>query len=361
VLQHHDSPAGRSLLSRQRLELLLSDDSRETTILRREVASALGELPGDHECVGMLSTFLTDGDHEVRRGALLSAARLGRREYLPVIIGYLGDYRFRPLAREALLEYGPPVLSLLRDNVADPVQTLNVRRRIPKIMSLIGTEQAMILLFEMLDTEDIWIRHEVIKGLNRLHRRQPEIPVDRARIEKLVIDEARAYFICLALQTALRNGHGHSDEHALLSRTLHDRERLHLELAFRFAGLIYPQDDMLYAYLAVANGTGPIRAGALEFLDTIWERSLKTYLLVLLDESEQVIDAGLKLFRMPRMSDRDAIHYLLSGSDRWLAACAAFTAARRSLTEFRGDIARLTESRNPILGEAANAALEKLS
>lgn len=361
VLQHHRSPAGQSLLTRKRIEHLLSGPHRETTILRREIASALGELPAEHECVALLSTFMTDSDHQVRRGALLSAARLGRREYLPVIIGYLGDYRFRSLARDALFEYGPTILPVLRDYVMDPLQTLNVRRRIPKAMSLIGTEQAMTLLFEMLDTEDFWIRHEVIKGLNRLRRREPDVPVDQARVEKLVIEEARAYFISRALQSALRNEPDRRDEHALLLRTLHEREKLHLELAFRFAGLIYLQDDMLNAYTAIATGSGPTRAGALEFLDTVWERSLKTYLLVLLDEGEQAVEAGLKLFRTPRMSDRDAIRYLLTGSDRWLAACAAYTAARRSLIEFRDPIAALTESRNPILGEAANAALQCLS
>jgi hypothetical protein len=118
---------------------------------------------------------------------------------------------------------------------------------------------------------------------------------------------------------------------------------------------------MFYAFRGVTSQMRIFRARAIEFLDTVWERSEKRLLFPILERHTDLLVSGLKMFGMKRASRDEALGELLSGQDLWLAACAANLAATEGLHSYRDRIAQLAGSDHPTLRETAGAAVAELS
>lgn len=348
------------LLTSERLEHLLSLPEKEGIQVRKQLAGGLAYLSPDDPLADLVSRLLTDRNLEVRRAALDSAARLKRREYLPEIINSLGLPSLRGPAGLALLSYGQAVLGTLRDAMLDTAQSLPVRLRIPKIISQMDTEEAAGILFAQISIDDALLRYVIIKGLNRARRRLGDLPLEIDRIRSLIRSEAEGYYRLLNYESAVATGNNGNRAEQLLLRALKDGRNRHLEQAFRLAGLIYPINDMYFAYRGAVSQTKIFRARAVEFLDTVWERQEKQQLFPILERQSDLVVIGRKLFQLVGLSRSEAIRDLLRGHDLWLAACASNLVGTERLQDHREDVAKLTGGPHSAVRETARVALERL-
>jgi hypothetical protein len=325
------------------------------------LAKALRYAADDDPLTAYLPRLITDPDPKTRRRALLAAASLNRKEFLPAIISYLGDPKLRGLAQDALVAYGPSILDDLRGYMDDPNEPLPVRLRLPGVISRIGTQKSVEILHEHLHSRIVLLRYSSLRGLNRIRNRQRDLQIPRKGIRDLITVEARGYIEIHSYAEAIAAGKSGSRAEKLLMQALGDRQKLHLEQAFRLAGLIYPIDDMYNAYNSVTSSVRTMRARAIEFLDTVWGKEEKKHLFPILERNVRLDEAGRQLFKLPSMTRKTVLHRLLTGEDAWLAACAAFVISEERLSEYRSDLEPLVQSDHDALRETAQTALNTLA
>ncbi|MCP4684266.1 MAG: hypothetical protein GY867_02360 [bacterium] len=346
------------LLTRALYEEIMTNDGEDGRAARQQLAIAMRFATSGDPLTSLLPRLVSDPDPGTRRSALIAAAALDRREFLPAIIGYLGDPQLNRLGQDALMAFGPAILDSLRDYLNDVDVPLVVRLRLPSLISRIGSERSVEILQEQLESKFVLLRYGALRGLNRIrhHREGPLIPENDVR--ELMKVEARGYYEIYTYVEGIASGRSNSRAEKLLLQTLDNRQRLHLEQAFRLAGLIYPIDDMYNAYNGVTSSVKTMRARAIEFLDTVWENEEKRHLFPILERNVRLDEAGRQLFELPAISREATLRSLLQGDDAWLAACAAFVVAEEKLLEYRNDIEPLVDSDNDALRETARTALD---
>jgi hypothetical protein len=132
-------------------------------------------------------------------------------------------------------------------------------------------------------------------------------------------------------------------------RVLEEKLDESLERIARVLAMVYPPRDILSAHRALRSGSSSERAGAIELLDNLVEGSTKGELLSALD------DVALGTRRRLRPDPQKTLAALLACDDRWLRACAAFTA--RSTGVLSEQLARLARGdADPLVREAARPA-----
>lgn len=350
----------KNLLTEEHFDRVMALEGDVGIEARQQLAAALHFLPPDNPLSGMTRRFLTDECPEVRRAAMTSASHLKKRDLLPLILTGLSEPKLRAAAGEALLAYGPAILGTLRDTMLDTAQPARVRLRIPKIISKMDTAEAVELLFAQVHIDDALLRYVVIKGLNRARKRMGDLPLEKNRIKPLIINEAKSYYQLLNFEAAIKTDDNPSRAERLMLRALGDGRKRHLDQAFRVAGLVYPISDMYFAYRGVVSSARPHRARAIEYLDTVWERSEKQRLFPILERRDDLPAIGRKLFDLTSLLRTETIDTLLKSADQWLAACAANLVGSERLKEHRDSVAPLINSPHTALSETARTTLRHL-
>ena len=362
ALEFGELTGGRNLIEEYHKQLMALPGHNGDTA-RCQLAAALQFVRPDDPLTALISRFLADENPDVVRAALASASKLKRREWVPAIIDALGKPKLRGRAGETLQAYGPAILGTLRDAMLDTSLPSPVRLRIPKIISRMDTHEAAEILFAQIGMSDALLRFVIIKALNRARRMRGDLRLDTDWIRRLIRAEAEDYYRLLNYETAIRSDNDGNKPEELLLRALENSRARHLEQAFRLAGLIYPINDMFYAFRGATSQVRIFRSRAIEFLDTVWERSEKVFLFPILERHSDLLATGLKLFGMTSVPRTEAVRELLAGQNLWLAACTSNLVATEGLREHREDIARLTDSSHPVLQETARnamAALDKI-
>lgn len=361
VLEFKTGDEVAELLTAEVYDRILSDKSDSGVEAHRQLARAMRFAGDGDPIIETLPRLLADPDAQTRRGTLMAAATLDKREYLPVIIGYLGDPRLRSLGEMGLVAFGPKILDNLKTYLDDPAEPLPVRLRIPSVVSRIGSDRAVEILYEQLHSRAVLLRYNALRGFNRIRQRSKELALPEQGIRKLMIVEARGYYEIYALVDALNSGKSGSRAEKLLLQALWDRERLHLEQAFQLAGLIYVSDGMYNAYNGAISSVKTMRARAVEYLDTGWETEIKKDLFPILEQNVRLDEAGRQLFKLPAMTRETALKNILTGADAWLAACAAFVVAEEKLPQYREVLEPLADADHDVLRETAQTALKVLA
>jgi len=112
----------RALLARDLIEEMLQETGEQRTIARQEAGKALGALDANSPLQDYLLELLNDESIDVVKGAIGSAGRIQRVDFVPFLIEKLGDSTTRVLAREALANYGSavfePLIHIMTDEEA---------------------------------------------------------------------------------------------------------------------------------------------------------------------------------------------------------------------------------------------------
>jgi len=194
------------------------------------------------------------------------------------------------------------------------------------------TQECEALLRNLLPL-DAPARTRALRSLGRLQRSEPTLRLHRDAIEPHLRTETRTVAL-LAQSLAAEGATTIADRRRprpLLVRTLEEKLDEAVERITRLLALVYPQRDIVAARRALAHGSAGERAGALELLDNLLEGDAKTELLQVLDE------VALGAAQLPREPREDTLAALLETDDRWLRACAAYTARSAALLSGRLD------------------------
>jgi AAA family ATP:ADP antiporter len=214
---------GHEMIDVEFITRALQQQGAQREPARIAVACGLGILPADSKLQQYLPQLLEDSSKEVVRNAIRSCGRLGIPEILPSLIRMLAEPRLRGEVREALVNYGAGIVPILESRLKASSEPVAVRANIPKVLALLGTQEALEILFRNLQQTDQFLSYRVIKALNQMRVAHPELSFRHEVIDDLILEELRTYYqFALALH-ALETSTSHDNGVVkLLHRTLQE-------------------------------------------------------------------------------------------------------------------------------------------
>lgn len=346
---------------------------KQGRLLKLNIARIIGivKIP---ELNPTLRKLLHDESAEILRASVISAGETQSEEFIPILISHLGSSAVAIHARESLAEYGDLAIDSLMESFRDPEGSMKVKSRIPKVLALIGSKTAVKALYENLTQENLTLRYETIRGLNKLREHYPMLKLDSRPIEKSVLLEAKNYYRLNAvlfrfdrranrlIPTQIESEGESRQARYLIIRALHESLARSMERIFRLLSLNHNSRDIYNAYLGITSEKPSLRADAVEFLDNILDSDLKKYILPIVETV--LVRALLKhtesLWNFKLKSTEEGLQMLLNGNNRWLVVCTLYLIAEQENRRFATVVSELSADADSVIAETAHYTLRKL-
>ncbi len=330
----------------------------------RAMSEALSIAPHE-EFSRAVEILLISESHEVASHAALSAGRIRNERLVDILLTQLESKHRRKCAREALSEYGEPLAERLAAMLCDPEISYRIRFELPRVLSMIGTQKCFNLLSESLGLENVKLRYEVIRALNRMRVRDTSLKIRPKKLDQAIWMETRSYYelvsilscvedkLVLGLTTELHNQEDVARR--LLIRALKEKVADCLERIFRLLGLKHSAKDMYHAYLGVTSDAPEQRANAIELLELVLKPGMKSALIPIAECSrrQELVEFGASLFELKITSESAGLNVLLDGDDHWLQTAALFLLWFKEPDTESRDHTKFESHENPVVRETA--------
>ena len=340
------------------LDVMVNESGPDGTRPRREAALLLGDLP---DCFDpLLSVLMSDKDIEVARQAMRSIGKLRKRRLVPDLLDRLTNAELSPQAGEALASMGDTSVGVLRDHLADPSVSIEIRREIPRVLLGIGTSIATQVLLDHLLESDTTLRFRIISALNKLLRVHPEIKPDAQMLETVLAAEILGHYRSYQILHMLGPAGAREDP---VGAALYESMQQELERIFRLMGMLYPHLDVHSAYVGLQSKDLSVHDNAIEFLDTVLNAQMRELLVPLLDGRVTIAeraDLAVRLVRAKLESPEQAVAALVSSDDPWLKSCGAYAIGSLGLVALEHELDLCLQHPDPLLRETAREAKLRL-
>ena len=279
--------------------------------------------------------------------------------------------------QDALKEYGEDVVDILAERLNNESEDKRIRIGIPRILAFIGSQKSIDALSGQIDHSDMHIRYEVVKALNKLKARFPNLKLDKQFLRSRVVDEAKNYYRIVGflhqqkVSFDTKNSDTSSDWHFndfhhaqnLLTNALEEKLDIFLKLIFRLLGLRYPSKEIYNVYLGVVSNRSNLHANAIEFLDNILDQNLKRLIIPIVEETAPnvLIQKTRHIHGFDIPTEQESIEFLLKSEDNWLRVCALYYIAERKNVRYNETVLELLEDSDPMVKETAEYYLKRIS
>lgn len=347
----YGGPGEKALVDEQLVASLIEGKGAAGDIARVQAADVLGAL-NDHRFKPHLLKLLSDPAPPVVTHAIRAAGRTGDRDFMSRLIELLEGKHHRAAAREALAAYGDRIVGALTDYIIDRSMPLPLRSNLCRVLGRIPTQHSVDALIGAIGQVDPAVRYYVIKALNALRSRYPDLRFSADAINGALVDETESYYAILQI---LQVDSGADAGGTLLQRALQEKIDENLERIFRLLSLSYTSKDIHGAYVGITGDRKDLKASAVEFLDNVLRKEVKKYLFPIVDNVEvgSKIRKGQELFGT-LIGDRvSGLEYLLKGDDPWLKACALFSLRSGIPDELRSAVEACKADPHPVVKETA--------
>jgi AAA family ATP:ADP antiporter len=265
------------------IDNVLSDKSEDTETARMEIAKGIGFLDPDSPLVEKLEGFLRDESSEVRKLAIESASKLGKRQHVPALFQSLSDPLTQGDAVAALEKYGARITGILSDYLGDPEENNELRKAAASILAHVGNKEAGDFIMWELAKDKNEMDRELIDALDRIRSENPEIEFSEKTIRKKVRQKINSYYDLFIESVEIESKGGKENICAVKSHEL----ILSMMDIFKLLGLIYPYEDMVKAFQNIQTGTKDSVAYAVELLDNTLEKEIREAILPLVEDISQ--------------------------------------------------------------------------
>jgi ATP/ADP translocase/HEAT repeat protein len=304
----HEAPAA---IPPQWIDARIQSGTKEDLLL---AARALGSLPGAAPAAP-LRALLSNPDPDVRRAALLSAARRPSLPLLDVILPLLLVPDLSYEARQALAALGdaavPALTRLLSGESGARAQTLAART-----LAQIATPRAVDTLLALVRSSDPTLRHLGLRNLSRVRVQTGEPELPRVIADRLFLRELREYRAWLT--PAIHLEADAIPELRLLSESYREFAEMALERAMRALACWYEPRPLFGAFERLKSRDVATAAPALEYLAQVLPRSVFRHVSRIFEEERP---DGAPAPTEPR----ELAEWIRAGwrsGDPWLKACA---------------------------------------
>ena len=300
---------------------------------------------------------------EVQSEAALAMGEVRSERFLPALLPLLGDRDTRGAARAALLAFGPGALAFLDEALADEALPHELRRHLPRTMSLFApTAAAPVLLRHFGRERDGMVRYKILRGLNRLAA-DPQVRFDRETLRRAA--EATLTAACRLVDWRLTLDRGAQAEprrrtpgHELLASMLRDKEIHAVERLFRIFSLQLRGEDFKDIYRGLRNQDPKVRAGSRELLENLIVPPLRAAVVALVDDAPDAerLARTQPFYTAQPLDYETLLGLILEQSSESLRCIAAYHVAELGLTRLRD---RLEAFRSPEVGFFLSRVVER--
>ncbi|MBM3791003.1 MAG: hypothetical protein FJW35_11740, partial [Acidobacteria bacterium] len=350
------------------LQQLIGSRDAGGAAARAAAARVLGMIRPPFPLHSALADLVRDKEPEVAEQAMVSAARIRGREFLPGILSNLSRPLLVTTAKKTLAQYGERVVGTLQDYLNDESVPLEVRRHIPAILARVPVAESAQVLTRSILQGNPGLRYDILKALNRLRRKAPALISRSDAYENLLDAELLGYHRSIQIQAVLKPQAGtgaEQDGESLLCRILAERMDYELERVFLLLALLYPQRDIQNAYHGIISRRPQLQANSLEVLEHLVKPDTYRILAPALDPEIPLGAKAVTANRICHASVRtkvDALRILLRSEDRWLKLCAVYEIGESCLAEFWEDVCRMAQDEDdPLMRETGSWTVERLS
>jgi hypothetical protein len=324
----------RDLIDEQLIERALNTTGEHGVIARTAAARALAivRLPRTTE---YLERLFRDPDREVVIQAIRTAGEIRYEAVIPLLIALLARARFRREAREALLRLGEPALSQLRERLQDDRTPLEIRARIPKVLSFSASQEVAGFLLAAVHRYTPRLDMPLLRAVSSMRLRYPDLAFETEHVATLIAGERKRHLrlgrIHQAFESAGAEEVGPSARKVvlLMTKALDERLDQSIERLFRLLALIYSPSDISAVQFNFTSRPA-LRASALEFLDNLIDPEMRAVVMPLVEERNEEKSVSEEEPEN-RMLLTDAIHVLVTDEDEWLRTIARELASLLSL------------------------------
>jgi AAA family ATP:ADP antiporter len=245
--------------------------SKETEIEKMEVAKAIGLMNPDSPLVDKLIPLIQDGSPEISRYAIESAAKLKKKEFIPLLIEKIQNPMISEDSIAALTKFGRAAFPDLEKSLYDPESSIPIKKGIIRVLSRESSQQACDILVKYLKRNDAELEDDIIDSLDKIRSEKPDLFVDVRFIKTYTSKKLKRLSRLAVIYSELNES-----EKKELSRSLRD--------IFKLLGLVYPHDDMMKAYQNLKSGTKNSMAYAVELLDNTLSKEIRDRLLPIIEQ-----------------------------------------------------------------------------
>lgn len=329
----------------------LPESEKEQIVIKAQLADALGYVKSRSLASRHLSKLIQDNNRTVVTKALRSISKLKLDQMIPDLLQMLHTKEYTLEVRDTLGAYGNDYLTLYKSKFLDSSLDFTVRKQIPGIFYHRPNETSMKHLEDMIETDNPELRYHVIKTLNKIHRRHPDLEPNPDRIHSCLRSESNNYFNLLAIKAIQPKARPNN----ILLRALSEKMDQTLERMFRLLGLIYDQKDLYSSYLALKSNSSNKRSSAVEFIDNILKPTDHKFMFPIVDDisEEKKMETGYELFNIEKLRYDQALIKLFDGNDRWLKICAIYSVSPVCPPNLQKRVEEYTRSDDPLYRETA--------
>lgn len=314
----------------------LRDLDPEQGVVRKSFCARVIGAAQIPELTHFLHILLRDPSAEVVGQALIAAGQSRERVFLPILMRSLTGPTHRAAVLAGLAYYDPDIIGLLVRWMADPQSEPALRLQIPQIIAQLGTQRAVDVLVDQMESVAHDLRHEIILALDYLRRNHSDLKFNDKRIVQRILEEARLYTETLAVFDAQvrsqrtptgESGPGAGREERARNELIDSLERKldqALDTLFKLLGLRYPPEDIESVYHGVRSKKEGARMNAVEFLDNLLDGPVKRTIIPIIESAliEDLVERTKARFGLPIPSEYECLSTLLQDEDPSLVLAA---------------------------------------
>lgn len=271
--------------------------------------------------------------------------------FLPVLMGLLARRGVRAEAREALVAFGEEGLAFLDEALGDHGLPAELRRHIPRTITLFSPAPAAAALARhLLDEPSGGVRYRILRGMNRLASRSG-VEFDAAFLRRATDATAGGVFRVVHWRSVLERGAKDvparsTPGHALLVQLLRDKEQQAVERVFRLLALQYRGEDFKRIHRGLLSSDPRARASSRELLENVLEPRRRGALLAVVDDAgEEARLAGAGELYLPApLGYEEVLSLVLERAGESLRCVAAHHVGELGLAALRPALERLRGS-----------------
>lgn len=322
-----------------------------------------------------ISHHFSNARPEVVETAIEAAGASINEDFIPPLLAFLGDKRYRSISQAALQNYGSKMILVLTKIVLERLEPIEICRYIPNVIKGFGSQEAVRYLLELLNDPDLGIRLESIRALSEIRKNRPELKFNRYKVVAFILEECKLHHKTLSAMHAqiiisYRNRkkskkevtEEERDARASLLELLERRLDAGLERIFKLLGLRYRQKDVEIAYEGLLSSKQEAQTHAIEFLDNLLTGDLKRTLLPIVEETALDVSSEEVLHKIKHMvpTEMECFKLLLEGNDLKLKLAVLYLIKHQKEIKYVPIIEKYTKSDDYKLRTFAKEALSAM-
>jgi AAA family ATP:ADP antiporter len=271
--------------------------------------------------------------------------------FLPALLGLLGRREVRAEARAALLAHGDEGLAFLDAALGDRGMPVELRRQLPRTISIFDRGKAAAVLERHLTAEPSGsVRYRILRGMNRLAG-APDVAFDPDVLRRATDATLEGVFRLVDWRTVLERGAREvasraTAGHELLVQLLRDKEGQAVERLFRLLALQYRGENFKGIYRGLQSSDPRARGSSRELLENVLGPTRRGAVLAVVDEGgdEARLARAGELHSPEALRYEDVLALILERGGESLRCVAAHHVGELGLRALKPRLERLRES-----------------